>query len=147
MTAQPSSQSGVTLIELLIVVVVIGILAAIALPSYQEHVRRSARGEAKTVLTEIAGIMERNYSGNGCYHRADGNCGNATTTVTVPFSQSPKTGTARYNISFATLTAQTFTVQAVPTGAQVGDACGTLSLTQAGQMSVTGSTVEECWNR
>lgn len=150
-------QAGVTLIELLIVVALLGIMAAIAVPSYLDHVRRANRADAKSVLLETAQFLERNYTTNGCYHRNDSACatarsaGTACTSATageidLPFCQSPKTGTAMYNISFSALASQSFTLQAVPTGTMTGDACGTLTLTHTG-IQGAGGTVADCWQR
>lgn len=143
-----SSNSGFSLIELMIVVAIVAILAAVALPSYQRYLQRGARAEAKTILMESAGILERNYTANGCYHVTDGDCSGAAT-VTAPFLQSPKTGTARYTISLTTISAQAYTLRAVPTGSQTGEVCGNLTLTHTGQMGVSGAgvTVAECWQR
>lgn len=131
-----------TLIELLITVVIVGILAAIAYPSYQTFVAQANRSEAKGILLESSQFLERNYTTNNCYHRTDAACATAATTVALPFAQSPKTGTAKYNISAVynadlaaacTTTGQCFTLSAAPTGSMTGDQCGTITLDQAGR--------------
>lgn len=149
-------QAGVTLIELLVVVVILGILAAVAVPSYQDYVRQANRAEAKGILLETAQFLERNYTTNNCYQRTDGACATARTDtncaaaavgeVALPFCQAPKSGTAKYNISFSAIAAQSYTVQAVPTGSMTGDTCGTLTLSNTGVQGAGGS-VADCWQR
>lgn len=149
-------QAGVTLIELLIAVIIVGILAAVAVPSYQDYVRQANRSEAKGILLETAQFMERNYTSNNCYQRTDGACGTARTNtnclaavageVALPFCQAPKTGTAKYNISFNAISAQSYTLQAAPTGSMTGDTCGTLTLSNTGVQGA-GGTVADCWQR
>jgi len=58
---------GVTLLELMIVVVIVGILASIAYPAYQDFVNRAKRNEAKAILLEIAQNQERFYLQNSTY--------------------------------------------------------------------------------
>lgn len=59
--------SGFTLVELLIVVAIIGILAAIALPSYNDSVRKGKRADGKASLSALANALERCYTQNGTY--------------------------------------------------------------------------------
>lgn len=126
--------SGFTLIELMVVVAIIGILAAVTYPSYQEYVHRANRAEAKSILLEMAQLLERNYTEANSYEK-----------VVLPVTQSPRSGTAKYTIQFAAGT-HAYTLEAVPAGNMAGDACGTLALTQTGAKSVSGSkSVDECW--
>lgn len=139
-------QSGFTLVELMITVVIVSILMAVAVPSYRSHVKQSNRADAKAILLENAQFMERNLTEANRYDQTS-----AGAATTLPYTQSPKTGTANYAISFASgsLAVATYTLQAVPSGNMTGDACGTLTLTHTGVKGVSGGTltVADCWNR
>lgn len=139
----PRAPQGFTLIEVMITVAIIGILAAIALPSYQEYVARSRRLDAQTTLLEAAQFMERFYTQNGSYTAAALPAGLAV-------SPAGSTGTGVfYNITLpaAELAANTYTLQAAPANAQASDACGNLTFDQNGVRGVGSSTVAICWRR
>jgi type IV pilus assembly protein PilE len=131
------SLRGFTLVELMIVVAVVGILAAVAYPSYQESVRKGRRAGATADLAEIAQNLERHFTINNTY---------ATFTIAAPFNRSPRSGPVFYNISFvATPARTTYVLRAVPTGVQTGDRCGTFTLSNTGAKTVSGATIGECW--
>lgn len=144
-----ASSQGFTLIELLVAVAIVAILATIAVASYQDHTRRSARAEAKAVLMEAAGWLERSYTTTGNYNA----------TLPAGYSKSPKEGTARYTISLTvTNVGQGYTLQAAPTGSFSDPECGNLTLTHTGVKGVSADAdgdgtvgdaddIQMCWNR
>lgn len=120
---------GFTLIELMITVAIIGILAAVAYPSYQQYVLRSARAEAASILMEVAGEMERHYTGRGCYK-----CASDDDSYSLATTASPKAGTQRFVISLCEISGQAFVLKATPTGPQSADTqCGAIGLSSTGQ--------------
>lgn len=143
-----TNETGFTLVELMITVAVIGILAAIAYPSYTQYVQRASRAEARSMLLENAQFLERNFTTANRYDQDSQ--GNAIGTTQLPRKTSPVSGAAKYNISFAAQTSQTFTLQAVPTGTMAGDACDTFTLTNTGAQGLSGNptlSVAECWGK
>lgn len=130
---------GFTLIELMIVVAIVGILASIAYPSYQRYIEESRRSDARASLLQLAQFMERHYTANGTYLLADGSA------PALPFSEAPRDGNNKfYDLTLGNMAAGTFTLSAAPKGAMAGDACGTLTLTQAG-VKGAGGNVADCW--
>jgi type IV pilus assembly protein PilE len=128
------AQHGFTLIELMITVAIIGILTAIAYPSYTTYVQRGYRSEGIAMLTDGVARMERYYAQNNSYAAAD----LAAIGITNAASQSGK-----YVISFNGATgAATYSLQVVPQGAQANDGCGTLSINQTGTKS---PVTANCW--
>ncbi len=139
-----STQAAFTLIELMIVVAVIGVLAAVAYPSYRDYIAKARRGDAVTVLMENAQWMERYFTQNNSYLNGGAN-------PVLPILEAPKDGAAKYyDITFSgTNTQTTFTLTATPKGAMATDPCGTFTLTEAGVKGNSGGTLASqiCWRR
>lgn len=144
-------QGGFSLIEVMAVVTVIGILTALALPSFQEHVRRGHRAEARAGLLQAAQWMERVATANGVYPASIPKNGVDATPLPVSLTTVPG---KRYAVSLKTATDSAYTLVAVPSGAQADDKCGTFTLDQASVRGITfaataGSVdlIADCWNR
>lgn len=132
---KPKSQ-GFTLVELMIVVAIVGILAAVALPAYRNHVAKAHRAEAQAVLLEAAQFLERRFTTNNTYFGA---------VLPAALQTSPKGGvTTRYQIAITAAGQNTFTLTATQL---IGDtACGNFTLTQTGQRGHTGTwPLDQCW--
>ena len=143
---------GFTLIELMIVVAIIGILAAIAYPAYQERVAQARRAECASGMTSLASALERRFTTQNTYQGVAGGGSNngAPDVALFPSATCPiDGGTATYNLNLSTPTATTYTITATPTGVQASDACGTFTLDNTGLKGVTGAsggkTWQDCW--
>lgn len=138
-----NASKGFTLLELMIVVVVVAILAAIAIPNYQSYMVRTRRATAAVCLLEIAQSMERFYTVNLNYKK-DKN-GNAFALQ----SSSCQTDLAGYYVFNANPDTRAYTLSAAPQGAQASKdpaACGTLTLNQTGKKGAgSGADVSTCW--
>jgi type IV pilus assembly protein PilE len=151
MQATSSKQRGLTLIELMIVVAVIAILAAIAIPAYDDSIRKARRGQAKADLVALAQHLERCFTVNNTYLAACSgvaanlNLAGSTWARSPRPSALPSAAPFFYTISAqAGATASTYVLQAVPQGDQAADVCQTLTLSQAGVRGTT-STRTDCW--
>lgn len=135
-----AQQRGFTLIELMIAVVVAGVLATIAYPSFTQYLIKSRRSEAINGLTQIQQAQERWRTNNPSY--------NATlSAIFTPASSNP------YNFALSGVTANGYTATATPKnpGSQASDAqCATMSIAVANgnaTYSATGTAAAKCWNR
>ncbi|PID48931.1 MAG: pilus assembly protein PilE [Proteobacteria bacterium] len=145
MNTNKLNNTGFTLIEIMIVVAIIAVLAAIALPSYMDSVTRSHRQAAKSCLAEYAHFMERYYMTNMAYNKDLS--GNTFSLPTLGCATDNALNT-RYTFKVDQLTRQTYRVNAIPQNAQAiaDQGCGTLSLNHEGSKTVSGSDgTKKCW--
>lgn len=126
---------GVTLIELVIVVAVMGILLGTAVPSYKGYMLRVYRTEAVGLLLKAAMCQQQIRAAGGLYDTA--RC-------------TPAVDSSRYRIVYEPTATQTdrFLARAIPQGDQRNDRCGSLSLDQNGARSIsaTRENTVKCWS-
>jgi type IV pilus assembly protein PilE len=132
--ARKSSQSGFTLIEIMIVVVIVGILTAIAVPAYQQYILRTFRDSAKACLAQHAQFLERYYSTNLTYVGA----------APVLDCRTESNMDTRYTFALSNVARGTYTITAtrVAGSAQINDTCGNLGLTHTGAKTAAEAS---CW--
>jgi len=143
-----AAPGGFTLIELMIVVAIVAVLAAVAYPVYRDSVDRARRADAKSVLMEAAQWIERQYTLSNSYAKLGDGSVLDSAALPAPLHEAPKDGASKYyDIQFAANpTATEYTLQAVPKNSMTGDKCGTLTLTQAGTKGATGTAgAAWCW--
>jgi type IV pilus assembly protein PilE len=118
--------SGFTVFELVIVLSIVAILAALAYPSYRQSVMKARRADAQTDLLSFANNAERVFNQDTSY-----------TNLSAPDD------TDFYTYTLVK-TATSYTITATPTSIQSADSCGTMNLTSTGQKTHSGSS-PDCW--
>ncbi|ART52547.1 prepilin-type cleavage/methylation domain-containing protein [Acidovorax carolinensis] len=134
---------GFTLIEVMIVVAIVGILSAIAYPSYTEYIQRGHRADARAGLLQAQQWLERASTATGVYPIA--------LPATLTWATDP---TKRYTIGFAdgnTNAAYTLVATRKSGGPQANDKCGNFTLTHTGVRGAlnyaSSTSATECWNK
>ncbi len=122
------NSKGFTLIELMVVVAIIGVISAIAYPSYQGYIKDSYQARAVADLKVCALALDRYYSNGFTYVGADGDL------VCNLVSPSDASGdSVQYDISYTTLTATNYVIKATPASGTCGGGC--IQLTADGTQS------------
>lgn len=140
------SQHGFTLIELMVVVVVVAILAAVAIPSYRDHVMKSNRSAAEAFMLQAANREEQIMLDMRSYVAVTDNASfsNAPTAASPGINlPAPDSVANFYTLRIDVPALNTYTITAVPTPRQPDTLCGTLTLNQAGVK--TAAAPSRCW--
>lgn len=159
MRSRATAQSGFTLVELMVVVVIATILLSIAVPSYLSQVRESRRTEAKTAVMDLAGREESYLATNGTSYTATAsNVGYSTLPANTPSGYYQVTvcvsasgaGAPTCDGNANAPTGPAYYITATPLGTQVNDtACATFGLDSTGhQFAFTSAGVDNtqtCW--
>ena len=143
--------AGFSLIELMVALVIVGVLASVAVPSYQEQVRKGRRTDAKISLAETAHLLERCFATNLTYDDCPvGTAGDGTAVRSeVGETVSVVSREGLYDLTIELPTAVTFTLAAAPTesGVMHTDArCAEFTLDQTGAKGISGEgKTSDCW--
>lgn len=155
-TALPSALSaglhrlrGITLIELMVVLVILAILTVAALPSYQQHLLKARRAQAKAALMQAASLQETYFLNRKRYASDMRDLGYPTNPALLDANSQYLPAVASsgfiYQIGLVNVTATSYTLTATPLKSDT--LCNVLTLTATGRKGVSGGTqtVTFCW--
>ncbi|WP_158885514.1 type IV pilin protein [Rhodanobacter sp. L36] len=137
-------ERGFTLVELMVVVLIIAILAAVAIPAYGRYAFRARRGDGQALLLRIANAQERFYATNNHYGSL------SDVGFSAPATSEKGFYLATSDVASGSTSAQAFKAKATPQGAQASDACQALSISNAGvklpaATDTTSNSNGNCW--
>lgn len=146
------NNDGFSLIELMVVAAMVGIIAAVALPSYQSYILKSHRTSAINAILDLGSREARYYTTQNAYVVGAANLGTLGYAPVDPVNGYAVTTsgstTVYYYISVASGVAPaTILMTATPFGNQTNDTCGTFTYDDMGQKNVTAGTVSDCWKQ
>ncbi len=129
---------GFSLLELMIVISIVGILTAIAIPNYSQYIVREKRFEAQAMLLRLSSALENFYTQNNTY------VGASLEKLDIPATCANN----QYQLAITSVTGNNFLIIANPLGQQTkrDRLCGALTLNASNQEGITGAgDIRSCW--
>ena len=140
-------QRGVTLIELMIVIVILGLIAGYAYPSYMRYVVDTKRTAATSILLQVADRQQQFFMDNKRFTNDLTNLGFVANPLVIADDGRPTAGAdSTYSVALSNVTATTYTITAAPLNSQAArdTECGSLTLNQALMKGSSGGD-SDCW--
>lgn len=132
----PKSVRGFTLIELMVVVVIVGLLMALAFPAYSSYIARSQRADARTTLLQAAQYMQRFYAANDNFKETRSSPAvDVSTEMPAILKRSPANGATVYELTVTKVTEDAYTLTMAPVagGRMAADQCGSFVVNSLGR--------------